>query len=176
MSTEPKEYLEKMYSETLQVSRFNTFRIFNTLIIALFVLLFMNVLFTTPDNTFSYIALIVAVVSVLFMFYRLTRAKAGVRALPQDVSDIDGEIIRQQIDAIRESQRKLRWQMAIFTIPFFVYFLIDLFVSATDEVEKSYLIIKIAFFFVLLTLYYYLFLKIRDTNFVEDNKPEHQEN
>ena len=174
MSTEPKEYLQKMYSETLQASRFNTFRIFNTLIIALFVLLFMNVLFTTPDNTFSYITLIIAVVSVLFMFYRLTRAKAGVKALPQDVSDIDGEIIRQHIAAIRISQRKLRWQMAVFTIPFFIYFLIDLVVSSTEIVEKKYLIMKIAFFFVLLILYYYLFFKIRDTNFEERNSTKTQ--
>jgi len=172
MSTEQKEYLQKMYADTLQASRFNTFKILNTLIIALFILLFLNVLFTTPDDTISYISLIVAVVSVMFMFYRLTREKAGMRALPDDVSNVDGDIIREHIDMIRNNQRKLRWQMALFTIPFFIYFLIDLFVSATEEVDKKYLVIKIAFFFVLLILYYFLFFRIRKANFTKDENPQ----
>ncbi len=172
MTSEPKEYLHKMYVETLQASRFHTFKILNTLIIALFVLLFMNVLFTTPDKSYSYISLIVAVVSVLFMFYRLTREKAGMKSLPEDLSNIDGDIIREHIDQIRNNQKKLRWQMALFTIPFFIYFLIDLVVSSTQVVDKKFLILKIAFFFVLLTLYYVLFFKIRATNFESKNLTE----
>lgn len=171
MTTEPKEYLQKMYTDTLQASRFHTFKVLNTLIIALFVLLFMNVLFTTPDNSFSYLTLIIAVVSVLFMFYRLTREKAGIKSMPEDISNIDGDIIREHIDQIRNNQKKLRWQMALFTIPFFLYFMIDLFVSATQTVDKKYLILKIAFFFVLLALYYVLFFKIRASNF-ESGKSE----
>ena len=55
--------------------------------------------------------------------------------------------------------------MALFTIPFFIYFLIDLVVSSTQVVDKKFLILKIAFFFVLLILYYVLFFKIRANNF-----------
>lgn len=170
MSGEQNEYLHTMYAETLRESRFNTFKILNTLIIALFILLFLNVLFTPPDNTISYILLIVAVVSVLFMFYRLTREKAGMSSLPEDTSSLDGDVVREHINMIREKQRKLRWQMGLFTIPFFVYFIADLIISSTIEVDKRNLILKIAFFFVLLLLYYALFFRIRKANFSKEEK------
>ena len=118
MSTQQNEYLHNIYADTLRASRFNTFKILNALIIALFVLLFLNVLFTPPDNTLSYLLLILAVVSVLFMFYRLTREKAGMKNMPEDISNMDGDIIRESINKIRDNQRKLRWQMGLFTIPF----------------------------------------------------------
>jgi len=170
MSTQQNDYLHTMYTDTLRASRFNTFKILNTLIIALLVLLFMNVLFTPPDNTISYVLLIIAVASVLFMFYRLTREKAGMRSLPENMTNMDGDIIRESINKIRDNQRKLRWQMALFTVPFFMYFIADLFLSATIEVDKSNLILKIAFFFVLLCLYYALFFRIRKANFAKDDK------
>jgi Na+/melibiose symporter-like transporter len=138
MTSEPKEYLHKMYVETLQASRFHTFKILNTLIIALFVLLFMNVLFTTPDKSYSYISLIVAVVSVLFMFYRLTREKAGMKSLPEDLNNIDGDIIREHIDQIRNNQ-KIEMANGVIYHSFFIYFLIDLVVSSTQVVDKKFL-------------------------------------
>ena len=169
MSTQQNEYLHNIYADTLRASRFNTFKILNTLIIALFVLLFLNVLFTPPDNTLSYLLLILAVVSVLFMFYRLTREKAGMKNMPEDISNMDGDIIRESINKIRDNQRKLRWQMGLFTIPFFLYFIADIFISSTIEVDKKNLILKIAFFFVLLLLYYFFFFFIRKANFTKDD-------
>lgn len=170
MSTDQKEYLNRIYADTLRESRFNTFKILNTLILALLVLLFMNVLFTEPNNTLSYILLIIAVVSVLFMFYRLTREKAGMRNMPENMDNMDGDIIRESINKIRDNQKKLRWQMGLFTVPFFLYFIVDLFLSATLEVDKPNLILKIAFFFILLCLYYALFFRIRKANFTKENK------
>ena len=170
MSTEQKEYLNRIYADTLRESRFNTFKILNTLILALLVLLFMNVLFTEPNNTLSYLLLILAVVSVLFMFYRLTREKAGMRNMPESMDNMDGDIIRESINKIRDNQKKLRWQMGLFTVPFFLYFIVDLFLSATLEVDKPNLILKIAFFFILLCLYYVLFFRIRKANFTKESQ------
>ena len=89
--------------------------------------------------------------------------------MPEDISNMDGDIIRESINKIRDNQRKLRWQMGLFTIPFFLYFIADIFISSTIEVDKKNLILKIAFFFVLLLLYYFLFFRIRKANFTKDD-------
>lgn len=169
--SEQKEWLAKMYQETLQESRFNTFKRLNTLIIALFILLFMNLLFTPPNKIINIIFLVLAVVSVLIMFYRLTQERVSMKSLPDDMSHMDGETIRNSIDQIRDQQYRIRWQMGLFIIPFFLYFLIDLAVSATVEVDKLNLVLKILFFFLLLGVYYFMFFRIRKSNFVNTTDP-----
>lgn len=162
------EWLREMYIDTLQESRFHTFKRLNTIVFILLTLLFLNVLFTRPDNLINLGFLILAVLSALYMLWRLTREKAAFDNFPKDVSNLHGDAIRESIDQIRDKQRKLRLQMALFTIPFLLYFFVDMIVNATMEVDKTSLTFKILFFLILIGVYYTVFFRIRDVNFKQN--------
>lgn len=159
------EWLKQMYLDTLEESRLHTFKRLNIIVYILLTLLFLNVLFTPPDKIINVVFLVIAVLFALFMLWRLTREKAAFEAFPKDVTHLDGEVIRDGIDQIREKQRKLRNQMAIFTIPFLIYFLGDMIVNSTVIVDKYNLTLKLVFFLILIGLYYAVFFKISDINF-----------
>lgn len=159
------EWLKQMYVDTLQESRFHTFKRLNTIVFILLTLLFLNVLFTRPDNMVNLIFLVLAVLSALFMLWRLTREKAAFEDFPKDISHLDGESIREGINQIRARQKRLRLQMALFTIPFLLYFFVDMILNATTEVNKTSLTFKILFFLILIGVYYTVFFRIRNVNF-----------
>ena len=162
------EWLRQMYLDTLQESRFHTFKRLNTIVFVLLTLLFLNVLFTRPDKLINLIFLVLVVLSALYMLWRLTREKAALANFPSDTTHLDGETIRAGIDKIRDNQRRLRLQMALFTIPFLLYFFIDMIFNSTMEVDKYNLTFKILFFLLLIGIYYTVFFRIREVNFDRD--------
>ena len=164
-SKDNNEWLRQMYMDTLEESRLHTFKRLNIIMYILLTLLFLNVIFTPPDKISNVIILVVAVLFALYMLWRLTREKAALEAFPKDVTHLDGDVIREGIDQIRDKQRKLRNQMALFSLPFLLYFLLDMIFNSTVVVDKYNLTIKLIFFLILIGVYFIVFFKISDVNF-----------
>lgn len=167
MEVNDKDWLVRMYKDTLEESRTNTFKRLNMLCWILMIFLFINILFTPPSNTSNYIIVTITVIFVLAMFWFLMRSKNHLNGMPDDLTHLDGESIRNSINEIRRNQQKLRNTMLILTIPFLLYFTFDLFTSATVNVDKWNLTIKLLFFMVLVGFYYLVFFRIRKTSFSE---------